>query len=313
MRRVAPRPARTLTDLLAVVGVGPGDGGESMAAAAAPDDLAGLLDDAARRAAGTGGWTADDPLRLAKGTVGWLLRCPRRALAAGDGGMTDDLVAGVVVDAAAKLATLVPHRAPTVEDALAYLEATGDTTVADHLADPGGPGPLPPDLDARIAQLAGAWPAIDPGWWPRVEEPVRAALAGGAVVVSGRLDVLLGGPPTPRPSVVVEVKAGRWHDRARADAHVYALLVALRDGRPPTAVVTVVADGTTQVEPVRPAVLTSAADRLVHAMDVAAHIAAGERATAHPGPHCGHCPLRPECSEGRAWRPDTSDAGPSSL
>jgi hypothetical protein len=307
MRRVATRPARTLTDLLADVGLDPADGDGSAAATSALDDLAALLDHRARRAAAIGGWTADEPLRLAKGTVGWLLRCPRRALAAPDGGMTDDLVAGVVIDAAAKLATLVPQRAPTVDAALAYLEATGDTSVADHLADRGGPGALPLEVAARIDQLAGAWPSIDPGWWPRVEEPVRAVLAGGAVVVSGRLDVLLGGPPSPRPAVVVEVKAGRWHDGARADAHLYALLVALRDDRPPAAVVTVVADGTTQVEPIRPAVLTTACDRVVHAMDVAADIAAGQPAPAHPGPHCGHCPLRPACPEGQAWRPDATD------
>lgn len=304
MRWVASRLARTLTDLLASVDVDPEEGDGSTEATSELDDLAAHLDHAARRAAAVGGWTADEPLRLAKGTVGWLLRCPRRALAASDGGMTDDLVAGVVIDAAAKLATLVPQRAPTVEAALAYLQASGDTTAAVHLADRGGAGALPPDVATRIDQLAGAWPAIDPGWWPRVEEPVRAVLAGGAVVVSGRLDVLLGGPPSPRPAVVVEVKAGRWHDGARADAHLYALLVALRDGRPPAAVVTVVADGTTQVEPIRPAVLTTAADRVVHAMDVAADIAAGQPAPAHPGPHCGHCPLRPACPEGRAWHPD---------
>ena len=312
---MTPRPARTLTDLLADADLAPvGDGTGSAsgapvgAGAIGPDQelgrLAAGLDHVARRGAAVGGWTPTEPLRLAKGTVGWLLRCPRRALAAPDGGTTDDLVAGLVVDAAAKLASLVPHRAPTVEAALAYLEATGDTTVADHLADRGGAAALPPDVATRIDLLAGAWPAIDPGWWPRVEEPVRAVLAGGAVVLSGRLDLLLGGPPTPRPAVVVEVKAGRWHDGARADAHLYALLVALRDGRPPAAVVTVVADGTTQVEPVRPAVLASAADRVAHAVETAAPIAAGEPAPAHPGPHCGHCPLRPACPEGLAWRPD---------
>lgn len=306
---MATRPARTLTDLLSDVDVGPVDPGDPGRVAAALADLAAMLDHAARAASPVGGWTAVEPLRLAKGTVGWLLRCPRRALAAPDGTVTDELVAGLVVDAAAKLATLVPQRAPTVEAALAYLEATGDTTVADHLAERGGPEALPGDVAARIDRLAGAWPAIDPGWWPRVEEPVRAALAGGAIVLSGRLDVLLGGPPTPRPAVVVEIKAGRWHDGARTDGHLYALLVALRDGAPPAAVVTVVADGTTQVEPVRPAVLATAADRVVHAIEIAAPIAAGEPAPAHPGPHCGHCPLRPACPEGLAWRPDADPSG----
>ena len=303
---MAPRPARTLTDLLADVDLAPvGDGAPAVSpgpdSTAADDDLerlAARLDHVARRGCEVGGWTATEPLRLAKGTVGWLLRCPRRALAAPDGGTTDDLVAGLVVDAAAKLATLVPQRAPTVEAALGYLEATGDTVVADHLADRGGPSALPPDVAARIDLLAGAWPAIDPGWWPRVEEPVRAVLAGGAVVLSGRLDVLLGGPPTPRPAVVVEIKAGRWHDGARADAHLYALLVALRDGRPPAAVVTVVADGTTQVEPVRAAVLTTAADRVAHAIETAAPIAAGEPAVGPPGAPLRALPAAPRLPRG---------------
>ena len=302
-------PAPTLAALLDQVEVAPsGDGADDAEVAQAVGDLGALLDHAARDAAVVGGWTADEPLRLAKGSVTWLLRCPRRALAPAEPGMGDDLVAGLVIDAAAKLATLVPQRTPTVDAALDYLAATGDAAVDAHLADRGGRGALPAEVHDRVALLAGAWPGFDPGWWPRVEEPVRATLAGGAVVVSGRLDLLLGGSPTPRPAVVVEVKAGRWHDGARADGHLYALLVALRDGRPPAAVVTVVADGTTQVEPIRPAVLTTAADRVVHALEVAGAIAAGEPAAARPGPACGHCPLRPDCPEGAAWQPASEPA-----
>jgi hypothetical protein len=126
-------------------------------------------------------------------------------------------------------------------------------------------------------------------------------------VVSGRLDLLLGGPPADRPAVVVEVKGGRWYDGMRADGHLYALLVTLRDGRPPASIVTVVADGTTQVEPVRPAVLETAADRVERALAVAAPIAAGEPAAARPGPYCTHCPVRPACEVGRDWRPAEGD------
>ncbi|MGH9003550.1 MAG: hypothetical protein ACRDYV_10510, partial [Acidimicrobiia bacterium] len=43
-----------------------------------------VLDDAAARAAGLGGWTVHDPLRLSKHLVTWLLRCPRRAVAAAE-------------------------------------------------------------------------------------------------------------------------------------------------------------------------------------------------------------------------------------
>ena len=302
MRAVVDRPARTLADVLAdaAAEAEPVGGDDALVPA-----LHSSLDGAATAATPIGGWTPDDPLRLSKTAVTWLLRCPRRALADGGTGVTDDLVAGLVVDAAAKLATLVPQRPPTVEAALAYLEASGDTTATVHLADRGAAAEgLRRDLAGRVAALAAVWPRIGPGWWPRVEEPARVRLAGGAVMVAGRLDLLLGGPPTGRPAVVVEVKGGRWHDGMRADGHLYALLVALRDGRAPRAVVTVVADGTTQVEPVRPAVLVTAAERVEQAMAVAAAIAAGEPPATHPGGHCPHCPLLPGCPAGRAGRVD---------
>jgi hypothetical protein len=309
MRSVPTRTARTLADVLDLVAAGPvapdhdDDGGDG-----APGMLRAVLDDAARRAGRVGGWTGDDPLRLSKGPVTWLLRCPRRALAVADAAATDDMVVGLAVDAAAKLATLAPRHPVTVEAVLGYVAASGDTSVGDHLDDLGAAAaPLLADIEARVQRLVAAWPAIDPAWWPRVEEPVRVRLAGGAVVVSGRLDLLLGGPPTDRPAVVVEVKAGRWHDGMRADGHLYALLVSLRDGRPPAAIVTVVADGTTQVEPVRPAVLETAADRVEQALAVAAPIAAGEPPAARPGPHCTHCPVRQGCDVGRDWRPAEPD------
>ena len=84
-----------------------------------------------------------------------------------------------MVDAAAKLATLVPQRAPTVDAALAYLDATGDTTVGDHLADLGGAGAvLRPTSPPASTGSPPPGPAVDPGWWPRVEEPVRARWPG---------------------------------------------------------------------------------------------------------------------------------------
>ena len=272
-----------------------------------PDGIGPLradLDAAARVAAAVGGWTEEEPLRLSKHLVTGLLRCPRRALsedhAAGD--LADDVVVGWVVDAAAKLATVSPRRDVTVPSAVAFLTALGDSIVADHLAAMGPGAGLTAEAAARIDQLGESWPAIDPAWWPRVEEPVRVPLAGGAVTVGGRLDVLLGGPPTDRPGVVVEVKGGRWYDGMRADAHLYALMVALRDGEVPAAAVTVVSDGTTQVEPIRPALLQHAAERLDEAMGVAARLAAGEPPAMVPGAHCQHCLVRPGCPAGRGWR-----------
>jgi hypothetical protein len=276
------------------------------------DGVRALLDEAAREATATGGWSDDDPLRLSKGPVGWLVRCPRRALAADAGGApSDDLVLGLLVDAGAKLVALAARRPVTVAGALGYLDAQGDEVVAAHLEalDAAGRRGLLDEADARIARLEDAWPEVPPAWWPRVEEPVRVRLAGGAVTVTGRLDALLGGPPTAHPGVVVEVKGGRWYDGMRADGHLYALLAGLRDGVAPAAVVTLVADGTSHVEPIRPALVSHAAERLELALRTAASLAAGEPAATHPGTHCAHCPARGDCDPGTLYLA-THEAGP---
>lgn len=271
------------------------------------DDAHALLEDAAADATELGRWTADEPLRLSKGPLAWLLRCPRRALIgpelSGGPSNLDDLAIGLIVDATAKLAVLSPRQPIDVDNALAFLAASGDETLQHHLDDlgPQAAAGLLAEAGARVDRLLADWPTIDPGWWPRVEEPVRVRLAEGAVVVSGRLDLLLGGPPTDRPGLVVEVKSGRWHDGVRADAHLYALLVGLRDGVAPAAVLTVaVREGETQLEPIRPAVLIHAAERVAVALQTAATIAAGEPPAACPGSYCAHCPLLAECPEAKA-------------
>lgn len=287
------------------------------------DEARALLEGAARDAAGLAGWTSDDPLRLSKGPVTWLLRCPRRAVAEADGeGAAGDprkLVVGLLVDAGAKLATLGPADPVTVERALGYLVASGDGGRLEDLAIDGDPGAdaddvadesgdvlprLDPELladaAARLEPLVAGWPAIGPEWWPRVEEPVRVRLADGAVTFGGRLDILLGGPPTTQPGLVVEIKSGSWHDAVRSDAHLYALLVGLRDGCAPAAVLSMAAgDGATQLEPIRPAVLLHAAERVAVALGVAARLATGEEPEARAGSHCGHCPVLADCTEGR--------------
>lgn len=291
--------------MLADVLADPGRLAEPVSVAVLDEARAGL-DAAAREAVAVGGWTEAEPLRLSKGAVRWLVRCPRRALAAdgGDGaGEIDNRVIGLIVDAAAKLVTLGPRRPVTVASAMAYLAATGDATVAEHLEAIGedAAAKLTADAGARVERLVAGWPTIDPGWWPRVEDPARVRLAGGAVTVTGRLDIVLGGPPSGRPTVAVEVKAGRWYDDMRADAHLYALLLSLRDGEAPVAVVTTVSDGTTHVEPIRRALIRHAGERLELALRTAAGLAAGETPEARPGAHCGHCPLRPDCEPGQQW------------
>ena len=280
--------------------LGPGAGPEVLAEACS------LLESAAVAGVAVGGWTVDEPLRLAKRSVRELLTCPRRALVDSSlsaGGDLTNLVLGDIVDAGAKLATLGPRVPPTVDDAVGFLAASGSTFVSDHLASLSSEAAaeLLAEAAARLDPLVASWPAVPGAWWPRVEEPARLRLAGGAIVVSGKLDILLGGPPTPLPGLVVELKAGRWFDAVRYDGHLYALLVGLRDGVAPAAVLSVCAgDGATQLEPIRAEVLLHAAERVAEAITVAAPLAAGEPAPARPNPTCPYCPLRPTCPEAQA-------------
>ena len=281
-------------------------------------------------------WVDPTSRSACRSTVTCLLRCPRRALSEratrpdgrGAGhkastaraarpkakrggtvrgsGHRDDLVAGWYRRRRGQAGHGVAPASATVDAALAFLTAPGDSTVTDHLADRGGPG-APPSDAARIDQLAaGTGPPRS-----RLVAPRRRAGSGG---VRGRRRHRRGTHRRPagrrphrRPAVIVEVKAGRWHDGMRADAHLYALMVALRDGEAPASAVTIVSDGTTHVEPIRPALLQHAAERLDQAMGIAARFAAGEPPAMHPGAHCQHCPVRPDCPVGRAWRPGTVD------
>lgn len=259
-----------------------------------------LLEHQVAAAVAESGWAPDDPLRLAKHSVGWLVRCARRAVTAQPPAEGRDIALGAVIDAVAKNATVKELSATAaVESALEWLRVEQPATTAAAFVDALGDVERAEFVDEavkRATSLLAIWPAIEPSWWPRIDEWLRLHLAGGAISVAGRIDVVFGGPPTGRPAVLVEVKGGAWHDSHRADAHLYALLAALRDGEAPLAVVTVAArDGAVDVEPVREGVLEAAAGRVLAAVEVAARLATGEVPTATPGAYCPTCPALLRC------------------
>ena len=91
-------------------------------------------------------------------------------------------------------------------------------------------------------------------------------LADGRAMLRGRVDLALGGPPSGRPGVVVELKSGRVEHSVRSDGYLYALGVAARDGVPPAVVVTIWGDGTTLPTEIRPDELLLAAHRTADAI-----------------------------------------------
>lgn len=138
---------------------------------------------------------------------------------------------------------------------------------------------------------------------PSTEWNVRVELFGGALVLSGTLDLVLGVSDDPAaPSrLAIDLKTGRaWPEHAE-DMRFYALLLALRFGVPPYRVATLYLDsGEWQSEDVDERVLHRAADRVIDAVGAAASSDAGRPFELRPGPYCTWCPRSSTCPVSQA-------------
>ena len=72
---------------------------------------------------------------------------------------------------------------------------------------------------------------------PISEMPVKAELLGGALILSGRIDLVLGAPdalePTRATRLAIDLKTGSAYPEYAEDLRFYALLLTLRFGVPP--------------------------------------------------------------------------------
>lgn len=143
---------------------------------------------------------------------------------------------------------------------------------------------------------------------PSTEWHVRVELLGGAVVLSGTLDLVLGSSSPAEPAratrLAIDLKTGRaWPEHAE-DMRFYALLLALRFGVPPYRVATLYLDsGEWVAEDVDERVLERAADRVIEAVRSAAVTEAGRASPLTPGPYCTWCPRGTTCPSSAARIP----------
>jgi hypothetical protein len=261
-------------------------------------DLRADLDHAASHATATIA-DADLPLRLPKDRIARVLACEHQSLLTSAHELNEPVVRGRVLD------RLLHHHvhgggAPAAGPALAVaegaFEAERDDTVLEWLLeDPPTRERVAADATAfveRLDQLGHP----DPAWWPRCEDRLRVDLAGGRVVCTARLDLVVGGAPTEHPMVVVEAKSGRFGQDNRDGLFWYALLAALRHGRPPAAVVGWSAfDGVGWCQPVGEPVLRAAASRAVDALDRIGEIVRGRAAVRSACRACTWCAERSTC------------------
>jgi hypothetical protein len=146
---------------------------------------------------------------------------------------------------------------------------------------------------------------------PCTEWHVRAELYGGALVLSGTLDLVVGSTSAAEPAratrLAIDLKTGRaWPEHAE-DMRFYALLLALRFGVPPYRVATLYLDsGEWQAEDVDERVLSHAADRVIEAVRCAAAADARRPLELSPGPFCTWCPRAATCPRSAAPRAATA-------
>jgi hypothetical protein len=216
-----------------------------------------------------------------------------------------DLIAGMLLD---RLFGLVVLGHPIDEDPLgealsaAAVAGDGDLVGAFHSL----PVEDQEEVRDRIAvqgrTLAARWPPLPPTALVRLQEPLRAELAGGRVVLSGRVDLALGRPTAERSgTTLVDVKSGKRRYDDALDADWYAVLEALRHRVPPFQSGSYyVRDGGIDLAVYDTGRLARAAARVAEGVARLVRLAAGEAPTMTPNGLCPWCPAFARCEVGRA-------------
>lgn len=155
---------------------------------------------------------------------------------------------------------------------------------------------------AQVAAFQECWPPLKRTWAPVTEQALRAELAGGRILLRGRVDLALGRADGTRAGkVIVDFKTGGFAVHHLDDLRFYALIEALRLGVPPRALATsYLESGRLHVEPVTVALLEATAARTVDGIArMMAVTHGGEDANRTPSGACRWCPALPDCEPGQ--------------
>ena len=196
------------------------------------------------------------PVRVTKDVLHQVLVCEAHLLAErrAPRRVTTDIARGTMVDLLFRQWVTTGSVVDPFTDALDALRVAEDDGVLAFVEQltPDDRACLAAEVEEHAACIAECWPVLSSSWMARTQERLVVPLAGGRVLLSGRVDLAIGAPSAGRASVcIVEVKSGRRRVEHRGDVHLYALLETLRSGAPPFRVATFyTAGGELDVEPV---------------------------------------------------------------
>jgi hypothetical protein len=154
-----------------------------------------------------------------------------------------------------------------------------------------------------VAKFQECFPPLKPAWRPVAESRAYVELLGGRLVLTGKVDLTLGGAKgLEAGKVIIDLKTGMPTVHHRDDLRFYALLETIKLGVPPRKVATYYLDAARpSVEDVTEDLLVAAARRAIAGIRTIVELTRLSREpTLRPGPSCRWCPRQAECEPGLA-------------
>jgi len=192
--------------------------------------------------------------------------------------------------------------AELVDEALARLEDEESRGPSEFIAQlsPGDRAQLRGYAVDLYTKFEESFPPLKASWRPVTESAARVELFGGAIFMSTRVDLTLGGPGS---KVIIDLKSGRIYSNHREDLRFYALVESLRSGQAPRRLATYSLESArADVEEVTEGVLQAAARRVVDGATAIYELTRENREPKlNPGPQCRWCPLKDSCEIGQQF------------
>ena len=162
----------------------------------------------------------------------------------------------------------------------------------------------------RVGKFLECFPPLRASWAPATESPLRAYLADGRVVLSGRVDLVLGRAQGMAPGkAFVDFKTGTRYLGHIEDLRFYALVETLRLGVPPLRLASYYLDGAVlSCEDVNTDMLEAASQRVADGVRKLVELRHRQREPlAKAGPGCRYCPVLAGCATGQAHLAEEND------
>ena len=192
--------------------------------------------------------------------------------------------------------------AELVDEALARLEDEESRGPSEFIAQlsPGDRAQLRGYAVDLYTKFEESFPPLKASWRPVTESAARVELFSGAIFMSTRVDLTLGGPGS---KVIIDLKSGRIYSNHREDLRFYALVESLRSGQAPRRLATYSLESArADVEEVTEGVLQAAARRVVDGATAIYELTRENRQPKlNPGPQCRWCPLKESCEIGQQF------------